>query len=119
MGIKHEAKLSQIRVGVRAFLQKRLRCITENFHHFSYTATPATLLGYFVFLHRQCTYLHMVWDPLNVCDGCPVTVLYTRHSTVSDYMGLQCIGVYKSRLKKYKSNQSERTNSVVPICSLA
>lgn len=104
MGIKHEAKSSQIRVGVRAFLQKRLRCITENFHHFSYTATTATLLGYLVVLHLQCTYLHMVWDPLNVCDGCPVTVLNARHSTVSDYGGLQGIGVFKSRLKKYNSN---------------
>ena len=44
-------------------------------------------------------YLHMIWHPEYISDGCSVTVLYTRHSTVSHHWGVQGALILKTRLQ--------------------
>lgn len=53
-------------------------------------------------LSLSLSYLHVVGDPLDICDGCSVAVLYTGHSTVPHYGGLQGIRILKAWLQKIK-----------------
>lgn len=48
------------------------------------------------------SYLHVVGDPLDVCDGCSVAILYTGYSTVPNYGGLQGVRILKAWLQKIK-----------------